>query len=97
MIVFQYDPTGLCGWDWVTVVDADGSTLLEKKCGFKSPFIVTSKSNRLWIHFRTDNINEPFLKNPFPYTGFSATWISLESLDTSGMFVIDIFNLAKVQ
>jgi len=45
--------TSYC-YDWVTIKDGDGSTLLDKTCGSEIPPPLTSKTNSAKVIFRTD-------------------------------------------
>jgi len=44
----------LCVFDWVTVVDADGTVLLGKTCGDTQPDKITSNTNSITIKFVSD-------------------------------------------
>jgi len=44
----------LCVFDWVTVVDADGTVLLDKTCGDTQPDKITSNTNSITIKFVSD-------------------------------------------
>jgi len=64
------DWSGSC-YDWVMIMDGDGSVLLDKTCGSQIPPPITSKTNSAKVIFRTDrNINDK---------GFSLDWKVEES------------------
>ena len=45
---------GTCPYDYVTIKNGDGNTLMEKTCGSSLPAAITSTSNTVEIHFHTD-------------------------------------------
>jgi len=55
-----------CMWDWVKVVDGDGTVLLPKSCGSDIPDPITSKTNRITVEFHSDGSVQR--------TGFKAEW-----------------------
>ena len=55
-----------CSYDYVTIKNGDGTTLMEKTCGFSLPAALTSTSNTVEIYFHTDNIGS--------YSGWRLTW-----------------------
>merc|ERR1719153_2093249 len=58
-------------YDWVTIMDGNGSILLDKTCGSDIPPPITSNTNTAKVFFYTDrNINAP---------GFSLDWEVEES------------------
>ena len=61
---FKIEAESNCAYDWVQVVDADGTVLLEKACGMSKPKEIISRTNKLNIKFHSDaNTN---------YAGFRA-------------------------
>ena len=46
---------GTCPYDYVTIKNGDGNTLMEKTCGLSLPAAITSTSNTVEIHFHTDH------------------------------------------
>ena len=66
--VLEYHAT--CQYDWVTVEDGDGSTLLEKTCGSINPGRITSKTSRASIRFHSDG--------GVSAQGFRAEWRSVD-------------------
>ena len=55
-----------CPYDHLTIEDGDGSTLMEKTCGYSLPEDLVSKSNVVKLHFKTDeSVTE---------SGWSVTW-----------------------
>ena len=58
---------GKCQYDWLQLVDGDGTELTEKMCGFElpeKPFV--SKTNVMIVKFFSDNSRH--------YDGFRAQW-----------------------
>ena len=49
-IEFDYN----CDRDYLTITDSDGTTLMEKTCGSSLPANITSTSNSVKIHFKSD-------------------------------------------
>ena len=43
-----------CSYDYVTIKNGDGTTLMEKTCGSSLPAAVNGTSNTVEIHFHTD-------------------------------------------
>ena len=63
---FNLEPHASCEYDYVTVLDGDGSTLLAKTCGTNKPGKITSKTNVANIKFKSDtSVNNK---------GFRAEW-----------------------
>ena len=55
-----------CPYDHLTIEDGDGSTLMERTCGYSLPEDLVSKSNVVKLHFKTDeSVTE---------SGWSVTW-----------------------
>ena len=63
---FNVESDSLCSYDYVTIKNGDGTTLMEKTCGSSLPTAVTSISNRVEIFFYTDG--------DFSYSGWRLTW-----------------------
>ena len=42
-----------CGWDHLTIIDGDGTTLMEKSCGYSLPPAILSRSNLVNLVFTT--------------------------------------------
>jgi len=63
---FDVESHSTCSYDHVTIISGDGTTLMEKTCGSSLPADVTSTSNRVEIHFHTDEIES--------YSGWRLTW-----------------------
>ena len=56
-----------CSWDWVQVVDGDGTELLPKTCGRNKPnSVIKSRTNQVYVKFHTDG--------SVTRKGFSAEW-----------------------
>ena len=63
---FSLEPQVSCEYDWVTVLDGDGSILLAKTCGTNKPAKISSKTNVANIKFHSDiSVNAK---------GFRAEW-----------------------
>ena len=63
---FVVESHSTCAFDYVTIKNGDGTTLMEKTCGSSLPAAVTSTSNRVEIFFYTDG--------DFSYSGWRLTW-----------------------
>ena len=76
-------PCSYCECDHLTIKDGDGTTLLEKACGWPSegfiyggrwtsslPTSIRSRSNMVEIHFKTDG--------QVTKSGWRVTWTSLQ-------------------
>ena len=59
------DPSGYC-WDHLTITDGDGTTLMEKSCGFTLPAAITSTTNNVSLVFKTSFVGSR--------PGWSAVW-----------------------
>jgi len=65
-----------CKYDWVQVVDGDGSVLMDKKCGSTVPGPVTSKTHVMIVKFVSDgSVNKP---------GFRAEWTKSTASPVAG-------------
>ena len=43
-----------CPFDHLSIVDSDGTVLLDKACGFRQPFTICSVTNEVYFTFITD-------------------------------------------
>ena len=50
-----YDWDSTCRYEYLTIKNGDGTTLMEKTCGSSLPAAVTSTSNIVEIYFHTDS------------------------------------------
>merc|ERR1719369_282149 len=71
---FELEENSDCSWDWLMIIDGDGSTLLPKTCGADKPGSVRSNTNTAVILFHSDR-SETF-------RGFNITWESKQSDST---------------
>ena len=62
-----------CFYDWIMIIDGDGSTLLPKTCGSDIPTPIRSHTSTVVIVFHSDH-SETF-------RGFNITWESRKSGD----------------
>ena len=53
---FDVESHSTCRYDYLTIKNGDGTTLMEKTCGSSLPAAVTSTSNIVEIYFHTDHI-----------------------------------------
>jgi len=58
--------SGKCSYDYVKIVDADGTVLMDKTCGNKKPDDIVSRSNKVKVVFETDENTTK--------TGFKLEW-----------------------
>jgi len=63
---FQIEDQLTCAYDWLQVLDGDGTVLLDYTCGFEKPDMIISKTNSVIIIFSSDSINN--------YKGFRAEY-----------------------
>jgi len=68
---FELEDNPDCSWDWVMIIDGDGSILLPKTCGSDIPSPIRSHTNTAVIVFHSDH-SETF-------RGFNITWESIKS------------------
>ena len=52
---FNVESDSTCSYDYVTIKNGDGTTLMEKTCGSSLPAALTSTSNTVEIYFHTDS------------------------------------------
>ena len=52
---FKIEEHSSCGYDWVQVVDGDGTVLLDKSCGETKPARITSRTKSLTVKFQSDS------------------------------------------
>merc|ERR1712179_422813 len=71
---FELEYISDCSYDWVMIIDGDGSTLLPKTCGSDIPSPIRSHTNTAVIVFHSDH-SETF-------RGFKVTWESIKSDST---------------
>ena len=63
---FDIEKHRKCDYDWVKIVDGDGTVLLPKFCGSDKPDPITSKTNRITVEFHSDSTKAG--------RGFRADW-----------------------
>ena len=51
---FNLETNSVCSWDYLTMTDGDGTTLMGKTCGTSLPNNITSVTNVIEMVFRTD-------------------------------------------
>ena len=51
---FSLETHSTCSYDWLTMTDGDGTTLMGKTCGTSLPNNITSATNVVEMEFRTD-------------------------------------------
>ena len=62
-----------CPWDHLSIVEKDGTVLLDKACGIRGPFTICSQTNEVYFTFITDCI----IGRP----GWSAEWSAVSETD----------------
>ena len=70
---FVIEADDQCGYDYVQVLDSDGSQMI-KKCGSTKPTNVVSTSNTMTVKFHSDDY--------ISAKGFSATWKKIATSDS---------------
>ena len=73
---FDVESHSTCSYDYVTIKNGDGTTLMEKTCGSSLPAAITSKSNIVEIYFHTDRKDTE--------SGWRLTWRAV----TPGVFLL---------
>ena len=58
-----------CDYDHLTIMDGDGTTLMEKSCGSSLPADVTTRTNIVKLVFSTDHRSQE--------TGWSVHWTAV--------------------
>jgi len=66
---FSLESAWRCGWDYLTIVDGNGSELLGKSCGSVKPATVTSQTNKVKVIFHSDY--------SVTSTGFKIDWVAV--------------------
>ena len=51
---FQLEAHASCRYDWVQIIDGDGTTLLPKSCGGTVPAAIISKTGEAIVKFHSD-------------------------------------------
>ena len=51
---FMLESHSQCAYDWIQVIDGDGSVLLDKTCGDSKPPTLTSKTKSITVKFHSD-------------------------------------------
>ena len=71
-IAFDIEYESTCSWDHLTIMDGDGTTLMEKSCNFNCmlPTTITSTSNVINLVFSTDWYDGG-------NSGWSVSWIAV--------------------
>ena len=66
---FDVETDGVsCPWDHLSIVDGDGTVLLNKACGVKQPFTICSRTHEVYFSFITDCV--------YGRPGWKAVWSS---------------------
>jgi len=68
----EYHPS--CSFDWVKIVDGDGSVLLPEKCGSDIPAPVTTNTNKAVVFFHSDGSETK--------QGFKLKWNTVASVQS---------------
>ena len=55
---YYYDSPGYHCWDWIEIIDGDGTILLEKSCEEPDPVTITSNSNVAKLRFKSDGSDQ---------------------------------------
>ena len=67
---YEYDYESIVGcYDHLTIMDGDGTTLMEKSCGSSLPAAFTTRTNIVKLIFSTDG--------SVAYTGWSVHWTAV--------------------
>ena len=69
----EWPKDDVCKYDWVQILDGDGTELTQKMCGFELPKEpITSKTNVMIVKFFSDSSHG--------YDGFRAQWKKVDNL-----------------
>ena len=69
---YEYDYDSLIGcYDHLTIMDGDGTTLMEKRCGSSLPNAIRSRSNTVKLIFSTDT--------DYTESGWGLSWTAVTS------------------
>ena len=66
---FDIQSDSTCDYDHLTIIDLDGTTLMEKSCGSSLPAAITSRTNTVRLVFSTDRWGKE--------SGFSLSWTAV--------------------
>ena len=67
---YEYDyESPICDYDHLTIMDGDGTTLMEKSCGSSLPAAITTRTNIVKLIFSTNDWGT--------YTGWSIHWTAV--------------------
>ena len=66
---FDIESHSTCAYDHLTIMDGDGTTLMEKSCGSTLPAAVTSRTNIIKLVFTTNYAGAE--------TGWSVHWTAV--------------------
>ena len=69
-----------CPWDHLSILDSDGTVLLDKACGIREPFTICSQTSEVYFTFITDCI----VARP----GWRAVWSEVEETECNSSDVI---------
>jgi len=68
---FNIEFESTCSYDWVQVLDGDGTMLLKKSCGNEIPDKIESRTNKIVIKFHSDDSKT--------YSGFKAEYEAIST------------------
>jgi len=71
---FKVEAHSSCKYDWVEIIDNDGTNLLGKSCGMTKPKEIISRTNKLNVKFHSDHNTN--------YKGFRAEYEAVSSAPT---------------
>jgi len=82
---FDLEDHSTCLYDWVMIIDGDGSVLMPSKCGSEIPAPVTTNTNTAVVIFHSDHsVNKP---------GFRLQWKTVASVK-SGIIITGGYDAA---
>ena len=85
--IWECNGVDTCSCDYIKVVDGDGTTLMDKRCGFSSnpesssdfflPPTIMTNTNLVNIHFITDDT--------LTHSGWSVSWEAIQPGELKGV------------
>ena len=84
---FDIESHSTCEYDHLTIMDGDGTTLMEKSCGSSLPAAITSRTNSVTLIFTTDD--------SYAKTGWSVNWTAVTP-GLEALFEISTFECTTI-
>ena len=85
---FEIQGSDNCKFDYLRIMDSDGTTLMDKKCGFELPNDILSTSNIVNLEFVTNS----YIAN----SGWNVRWSAVTPGECHQQYVWIIGGLTKI-